>query len=158
MHVACGVSARPVVSQLVVDLKGASSSSAGRMLWCYHNYMYGWPNGLVPSLGHGTRDRVSGVGGAPLRRGHGPGRSLIRVRGTWWSPGRVLGMSWWCGARIVWNPEVQSMGNSRLIAKRDLDTCTWHVGSQPGRLFHIWWLILKVHHLVLSQTMVDQTG
>ena len=101
MHVVCGVSARPVVSQLVVDLKGASSSSAGRMLWCYHNYMYGWPNRLVPSLGHGTRDRVSGVGGAPLRRGHGPGRSVKRVRGTWWSPWPVLGTSCSVGAGIL---------------------------------------------------------
>ena len=42
-------------------------------------------------------------------------------------------------------------GKFQTYAKRDLDTCTWHVGSQPGRLFHSWWLILKVHHLVLSQ-------
>ena len=32
MHVACGVSARPVVSQLVVDLKGASSGVITNMV------------------------------------------------------------------------------------------------------------------------------
>ena len=79
MHVACGVLARPVVSHLVVDLKGASFGVITN---------YGWPNGLVPSLGHGARDRVAGVGGAPLRRGHGPGRWFNIVWGPWWSPGR----------------------------------------------------------------------
>ena len=32
MHVVCGVSARPVVSQLVVDLKGASSGVITNMV------------------------------------------------------------------------------------------------------------------------------
>ncbi len=81
--------------------------------------------GAVPSLGRGARDRVLGGGGVPCTRVRGPD-ALKGVRRPLRSSKRVGGAA----LRTVWNPMVvKAREIPNLIAKRDLDTCTWHVGS-----------------------------